>query len=270
MKANKIIGLTTVLTIAAVAIAVACSDTAGPGKAGTFYGPSVSFAQGSARAWVQTNAAGAPTALGIAMTDQALSGLPTTAPGPSPTALMVTLPLPDQAKGHGFDHAELGWNPNGHEPPQLYGTPHFDLHFYMVSSATQMAILPSDPQFATKAANFPAVSFVPSGYVPPPGPAANNAVPQMGVHWTDTKSPELNGQPFTNTFIYGSWDGQFIFLEPMITRAYLLTHPNATQSIPQPANWAVTGAYPTFYAVAYDSTAKEYRFTLGGLVQHGN
>lgn len=269
MKAHKLIGLTAVLATAALAIAASCSDSSAPDKAGTFYGPSASFAQGTARAWVQTDAAGMPKAMGIAMTEGGLSGLPATAPGPSPTALMVTLSLPDQAKGYGFDHAELGWNPNGHEPPQLYGVPHFDLHFYMVSSAAQMAILPNDPQYATKAASFPTPDFVPTGYVPPPGPAASNAVPQMGVHWTDTRSPELNGQPFTNTFIFGSWNGRFIFLEPMLTKAFLETHPNVTQAIPQPANWPTVGRFPTSYSVSYDPTAKEFRFTLGGLTQRG-
>jgi hypothetical protein len=132
-----------------------------------------------------------------------------------------------------------------------------------------MAILPNDPQFATKAANLPAASFVPAGYVPPPAPIAANAIPQMGVHWSDVKSPELNGQPFTKTFIFGSWDGRFIFLEPMVTKAYLETHPNATLPIPQPTQWASAGAFPTTYTVAYDAAAKEFRFTLGGLTKGG-
>ena len=267
MKAQRLIIVTTMSAAGALALFVACSDNGPSSKASLTYGPSVAFAQGIARAWVQTDAQGDAAAIGIAMTEGALDGLPMTVSGPSPTALMVTLALPAAAAGTGFDHAELGWNPNGHEPPQLYGAPHFDLHFYMVSSAAQMAIVPSDPQFAAKAANLPSNAFVPAGYVPPPAPIVASAVPQMGVHWTDVKSPELNGQPFTNTFIYGSWDGRFIFLEPMLTRAYLLTHPNITQNVPQPAQWAQAGAFPTTYSVAYDATAKEYRFTLGGLTK---
>jgi hypothetical protein len=216
---------------------------------------------------MQTDATGAPVSLGVALTESALAGLPTTVSGPSPTAVMATLPLPAGAAVTGFDHAEIGWNPLGHEPAALYGAPHFDLHFYTVSSATQLAILPSDPQWAAKASALPADAFVPTGYAPPPAPIAASAVPQMGVHWTDVKSPELNGQPFTSTFIYGSWDGRFIFLEPMVTKAFLETHPNVTRQIPQPARWAQAGAYPTSYTVAYDAAAKEYRFTLGGLAK---
>ena len=266
MNHSRAVGLAAALGVAAVAVALACSNTDAPNsKATTTYGPSASVGQGTARTFLQTDASGAPIALGVAMTETTLNNLPTTAPGPSPSAIMVTLALPAAAANLGFDHAEVGWNPNGHEPPQLYGTPHFDLHFYMVSSAAESAILPSDPNYATKAANFPASNFVPSSYVAPPGSPAANAVPQMGLHWTSVASPELNGQPFTNTFIYGSWDGQFIFMEPMVTKAYLQTHPNATLAIPQPAAWAKSGKYPTTYTVSYDSTAKEFRFTLGGL-----
>ena len=44
----------------------------------------------------------------------------------------------------------------------------------------------------------------------------------MGVHWID---PEVAGvrraRQFTQTFIYGSWNGRLIFAEPMITKALL-------------------------------------------------
>jgi hypothetical protein len=269
MRTKLIAGSMAAIAASILGVAAACSTGTEPASIpAPTYGPSVSFAQGTARAFIQTDAAGVPTSLGIAMTEAALSGLPTTVSGPNPTALMVSLPLPATAVATGFDHAELGWNPNGHEPQALYALPHFDLHFYMVSSATQMAILPSDPQFGAKASNLPAASFVPLGYVPPPAPVAASAIPQMGVHWTDTKSPELTGRGFSSTFIYGSWDGKFIFLEPMVTKAYLETHPASTQVVPQPTQWASSGYYPTSYVVAYDAAAKEYRFTLGALAKH--
>lgn len=265
---NAILGTTAIVVIASLGVAIACSDsTAAVDRSTLTYGPSVAFGQGTARTWVQTDASGAAASIGIALTESALTGLPTTVSGPSPSALMATLPLPPEAAGTGFDHAELGWNPLGHDPVQIYGLPHFDMHFYTISSATQLAILPNDPQWATKAANLPGTAFVPSGYVAPPAPIAASAIPQMGVHWTDVKSPEFNGTPFTSTFIYGSWDGKFIFLEPMMTKAYLQTHPNDTRTIPQPAQFAAAGSYPSSYSVAYDATAKEFRITLGGLTK---
>ena len=266
MTRTRLLAATAALAIIGSSVMLACSDSTNP-TSQIRYGATLPFAQGTARTFVELDASGAPSALGIALTEGGLSGLPATSSTPSPTALMVTLPLPAEASGIGFDHAELGWNPQGHEPPQLYGQPHFDAHFYMVSQATQMAILPNDPQFAAKAANFPVADLVPATYVPPPGVAAASAIPQMGLHWSSINSPELTGHPFTSTLIFGSWDGKFIFVEPMVTKAFLETHPNATTSIPQPARWSSAGRYPTTYTVSYDASAKEYHFVLGGLTK---
>jgi hypothetical protein len=254
------------LAAACLVAAVACSDSNSPdSNAGRHFGASEAIGQGTARAFVETDAAGTPTALGISMTETALSGLPSTANPPDPAAAMLTLTLPPEAEATGFDHAEIQWNPQGHPPEQIYGLPHFDFHFYLVSTADEQAILPTDPQYAAKAANFPSADFVPAGYAPPPGSPAANAVPQMGLHWTDTNSPEFNGQQFTKTFIYGSWNGRFIFVEPMVTKAYLETHPNDTKPVPQPTRWAIRASYPATYTVKYDASTKEYQIVLGDL-----
>ncbi len=40
----------------------------------------------------------------------------------------------------------------------------------------------------------------------------------MGNHLLDSRSPELKDSlPFGSTFIYGAYDGELIFWEPMIT-----------------------------------------------------
>lgn len=94
----------------------------------------------------------------------------------------------------------------------------------------------------------------------------------MGVHWVDVRAPELQGllgepdayQPFTHTFIYGSWSGQITFLEPMVTRADLLTHPDDVVPISQPARDPQPGWYPNAYRITYDAQAKEYHVVLIG------
>ena len=69
-------------------------------------------------------------------------------------------------------------------------------------------------------------------------------------------------QPFTKTFVYGSWNGRFTFLEPMITRSYLLSHPDVVTPISVPSLYPQPGYYPSAYRVAYDSKAKVYRVAL--------
>src|SRR5690348_12370621 len=249
-------------------------DRAGYTEPGTHrqYGAPVKVGDGMARAYVVTDNknAQAPLELGIALDEKALDGLPS-----DQMMYMYLLPLPQLAPAP-YKLIELDWNPHGHVPPGVYTFPHFDFHFYAISLAERNAIDPSSPDYRAEANNLPTAGYVPPFYIPLAGPGqqpADAAVPFMGFHWSDVRAPELQGllgnpsgyQQFTKTFIYGSWNGRFIFVEPMITRAYLLTHPDVTTDVPVPAKYAFTGYFPTSYKVTYDPQAKEYRVALTGL-----
>jgi len=67
----------------------------------------------------------------------------------------------------------------------------------------------------------------------------------MGSHWVDATSSELNGKPFTETFIYGSFNGEVTFYEPMITLEFLKNQKKYERAIPVPAKFQETGWYPT-------------------------
>jgi hypothetical protein len=77
-------------------------------------------------------------------------------------------------------------------------------------------------------------------------------------------------KPFTKTFIYGSWDGQFIFDEPMITRDYIVAKRGASDPavrdeiipVSTAQRYAPEGYYPSAYRITYDAKAKEYRVAL--------
>ena len=234
------------------------------------YGRPEKVGNGMARTYVVLDAKArqSPVELGIALSADALQGLPT-----SGDMHAFILPMPKHAPAP-YTFAELDWNPHGHVPPGVYTVPHFDFHFYTISLQERNAIVPSDPAFASEARNLPTGDYVPPFYVVPGDPAAV-AVPQMGVHWSDVRSPELQGmlghpdqyQPFTKTFIYGSWNGRFTFFEPMVTIAYLESHPNSVSDIPVPLRYPLAGYYPTAYRVTYDAQAKEYRVALTKLVQ---
>ena len=89
----------------------------------------------------------------------------------------------------------------------------------------------------------------------------------MGLHWRDPEAPELKGAPFTQTFIYGSYDGAMIFGEPMIAKSYLETKPAAVVTpVKLPAQYSAHGYQPTSYTVAFDPATKEYRVAISGLV----
>ena len=221
------------------------------------YGTPTKVGDGKARTYVvlDAKAGNTPLEVGIALDATALQGLPDDNAEHS-----YVLPMP----AHGpspYQFAELDWNPHGHSPLGIYGIPHFDFHFYTISREEWSTIAPG-PTFATRANNLPTGNYVAPMYLVP-GPPALVAVPYMGVHWINPTSPEFNGQVFTKTFIYGSWNGRYIFYEPMITRAYLLSQPNdVVTSIPTPALRPLDGYYPSAYRVTYDAQAKEYRVAL--------
>jgi hypothetical protein len=256
----------------------ACSrESTSPTGSKLSYGPSLALGQGIARTFVTTDAAGAPATLGVALSEAAMTGLPQHPMPGMPSAAMLILQFPAEAANTGFDHVMLDWNPAGHEPEHVYTLPHFDFHFYQITSAQREAIMPNNPDWATKSGLFPAAEYVPAGYAAGsvlaglPAPAAS--IPMMGMHWLDVSSGELqpppNNKTFTSTFIYGTWDGKFIFLEPMITKAYIESVKDKPAGITMPIGVAQkvqkAGAYPNAYSIKYDAEAREYRITLEGL-----
>ena len=272
------------------AAAIAAVVRAGDERNGTSlqYGESAKVGDGRARAYVVTDQkTGAPLEVGVALDERAMDGLP--APnrhaGHQATGShehldnhVYLLSLPGRGAAP-FQFVELDWNPGGHEPPGVYDTPHFDFHFWMASQEERAAIVPSDPRYQQLADALPPEGQRPQHFVvaaPPGAPAPG--VPLMGVHWTDVRSPELQQifgkpegyRPFTTTFLYGSWNGRFTFLEPMITRAYILSKKAATDpaardeviAISAPERVGTSGYYPGAYRITWDAQSNEYRIAL--------
>jgi hypothetical protein len=258
-----------VLAIAAftaVASLPGCSgETTPPSNSGSFFGPSQPIGNGTVKTYAILDEGGRPTEVGLRLTATALDGLPETSTGLPPTLM---LDFPDQAAATAFDHVMLNWNPQGHEPPELFGKPHFDFHFNMVDMATIQAVIASDPDYAAKAERVPEAKYVPQDYVVPPGaPAAAQAVPGMGVHWIDSSDTSLvpGSYDFEHIVINGTWDGRYTFIEPMITREWLLTNPSSQQPLKLPQAYQRSAYYPTTYGVHFDEQTKEYVVSLGGM-----
>lgn len=214
------------------------------GKNQVFKGPEVMMGNGKARSLVVLDETGKPLALTIEMTNAALTGLPE-------EGAEYLLPLHQKARDlTPFDHLAVDWNPHGHEPQHVYDLPHFDFHFYKISLQDRLSIAPYSSATAALFDNFPPSGFMPATFIPTPG-----GVPQMGKHWVDVSSPEFNGHPFTKTFIYGSYNGQVIFFEPMITLALIKSNTISQTNIPVPQSFAPTNTYyPTVYRIGADES----------------
>jgi hypothetical protein len=194
------------------------------------------------------------------------------------------LALPDKVrKTTPFDH--MGWfaNLQGHAPRGIFDVPHVDVHFFTITVEDRMAI--SGQLDDPKLLKLPPAGFLPADFILPtiPGtdlPATNDA--EQGLHWVDLSDFELlfiEGRPFRQVFIYGSYDGEVNFWEPMITKQYfeevrsLLNDlppkgkaVEVTFAIKQPEKFHETSYYPTQYTIRYDAEAGEFSVSLDDFV----
>jgi hypothetical protein len=238
---------------------VAASKSVAVSKAGTFVGETKPLGKGQVRSWISLDGNGNPTAIGVTFDEAALSNLPTEPP-PGAEGTEISLALPSQASSTAFNHVGLWWNPHGHPPEKIYDVAHFDFHFYMISEQERNGITVQGDDVA-RSNKKPAAEFVPEGYIYVP----DSAIPRMGAHWVNPLSSELHGQTFTRTFLYGSYNGQLIFGEPMITKAFLEAKTDVTEPIKLPAKYARHAYYPTKYSVRYDPIKREYTVALEGM-----
>jgi hypothetical protein len=269
-------------------------DRAGFDQAGTHrqYGVPVHVGNGTVRTYVVLDEKnkGQPLEVGVAMSESSLEGLPAPMQMPAEHGKsghdmanmnMYLLDMPAQNPSQ-YKFVQFDWNPAGHEPEGVYDVPHFDFHFWTATKDVRASIVPGSPNYETKAASFPAAQYrypfyldgATAGGVTP----AQATVPLMGLHWLDVRSPELQKltgnpgawKPFTTTFLYGTWDGQTIFDEPMITRAYILSKKAATNPaeideiipVPTAQRYSPAGFYPSAYRITWDAQQKEYRIAL--------
>lgn len=202
-------------------------------------GARLPLGRGTATAWVGLDARGAPVSVGVDLTETALDDLPG-------HKTSIDLPLPPEARQAGYDHVGLDWEAHGHAPAGVYDVPHFDVHFYRIGVAERNRIVREDPEFEAKLAKAPADVYMPSGL------RRGGSVPRMGQHWgVADATPEQAGRPFERVMILGSYDGRLIFLEPMMTRAFLLTRPDVTIPVRAPERAEGTLWWPDAYSVAF-------------------
>jgi hypothetical protein len=256
----------------------------------TLEGPEARVGNGTGRIFVELGPGGEPRAIGIALTESALAGLATRmnttsrcfdkngdgtlSHGECLGDYQTDLALPAGARDLQlpFHWATVNWNPEGHLPPApaVWSAAHFDFHFFLADPELIHGIRPGPcGEFIhcddAKRAGLPLPPpHAPEGYID-----VGAAVPSMGNHLVDSRDPELADPKlgFSHTFIYGSYDGKLIFLEPMVSHAFLSRRAPECRPVRAPRAYATAGYYPTTYCVRHDAGSRTYRVTLEGLVR---
>ncbi|WP_157971986.1 DUF5602 domain-containing protein [Pleomorphovibrio marinus] len=220
----------------------------------TYLGPVVQLGNGRIQSFITYNKSRIPTALGIKMSEKSMENLPSGSHVHHSSNEFV-LKLHKKAETTPYKNIVVNWEPEGHEPQGVYDLPHFDFHFYTISEEERQQISGLAPDQMDL--EIPLAKYLPENYVQLPGRA-----PKMGVHWLNPMSPELHGETFTKTLIYGTSKGKVAFLEPMITLDYIKSKPNLSEEFPQPEAVEVDAYYPKKYHVGYDMSKKEYLIYL--------
>lgn len=221
-----------------------------------FTGLKVDVGDGHAWSYIETDEELNPISIGVKFDKDALVNLPTG----SIHGDEFLLNLSTEISIAPYDHITLDWNEHGHDPNGVYDIPHFDFHFYFMSESERDLISPFDSiQF-----NEPlAAEHLAPLYLETPG-----GVPRMGAHIIDLMSPEIAGTDiFKHTFLYGKYDAEINFLEPMITKDFLESKTTIDKEIRHPESWQKSGYYPSRYLIEYDEATKVYSILLKDLVK---
>lgn len=227
-----------ILAIGAAMVAAGCGGGGSNPSEITLNGNPVAVGNGTARSFATVDSDGRLLTYGVRISANALQGLD------EHEESNFVLPMP--AVSGIVKTVHLGWNPHGHPPMDIYTLPHFDVHFYTIDEATRESIPGGPDPTATKT---PAAGFLAADYS-----IDSVSVPAMGTHATDQLSGEFNGGTFDKTYIYGYYDGKIAFLEPMITRDYLLSNPNVDQTLRLPTKVATAGRYPQTMSIRTEAS----------------
>ncbi|SDS69955.1 hypothetical protein [Microlunatus soli] len=171
-----------------------------------------------------------------------------------------------------FSYVLNNWNPMGHMPPHVYDLPHFDVHFYLNDNAERLAIRPGPCPALVNCEDYKLGKDLPDDrYVAPDYADLDAVEPAMGNHLIDPTGPEFNGERFTHTFIYGSWDDEITFYEPMITHEWLAgvadgTQQSACYPMKLPDAWQQSGWFPTRYCIRDLDNRDELSVSMEGFV----
>ena len=245
----------TVEPLQAEEIMTSTSARTGGEISNVFKGPNVALGEGNVRSWVRINHLNMPLEIGVEITEKAFNHLPH-------ERANLVLRLHNKAlEVTTFKHIYFNYHPHGHPPLGVFTVPHMDAHFYMKTNEERLAI--------------PAVTFPPAPnatsplfFLPPPAgymaPGYVRGAPeaQMGLHWAPSPPTFI---PFSKVMIYGTYNGELTFVEPMITLQHMLDGGSST-NYPQPAKVAEAGNYPTTYNIYRDEKSGNYNITLSNFV----
>jgi hypothetical protein len=248
--------------LAAVALALAGGLVQADSGDKFIAGESASIAGATVSTWARVNGGGKVIWVGLTIPLSLVENQPAAGSGPAGAVAVLNYPLVVQQTTY-FNHAEIHSNQHGHPANPRYAdvhryeAPHFDFHFYGVPVAQVWTIpfVPPSPLLPSVPAD-----RLPLGYAQP-----EFSVPQMGRH-ASPLSEFTATDTWLATMVTGFLpDASYMhFIEPMVTRDFLLRRENFTLPVPLAASLGRATSYPTECVALYDKDADAYHIVFKG------
>lgn len=221
-----------------------------------FKGPQVQYGDGKLRSFVKLDADNYPVEIGFIMTPEIFDNLEIL----PPEDILTVLPLHQKAKEvTPYEHLGVKWS-QGH-PPAFFAQ-HFDFYFYKITNEERLAIPEYTLETAPKFTLYPPEGYMPVNYGTPPG--QGGVYPEIGKHWLPLNLPAY--LPFTSIMVLGTYNGKYIFDEPMATLDFLLSNPDFSTAFSQPEFYGEANNYPTRYNIYVDPKTGDVYVTLSHFV----
>jgi hypothetical protein len=177
-----------------------------------------------------------------------------------PPEPLGTIPLPAPARtALGIDHLGINWEAHGH-PPGPFMAPHFDFHFYSITTEEVRSIDCSDER---KPATLPSGHTLPDIDIPGMGVLVGLCVPHMGMHAMTDDLIE-GAKPFEASLVLGYYGGTPTFFEPMVSRDRLLEKTDFELDVPAIDGLPAGVRYPSRFRAEYDAGKDHYRMIFTG------
>ena len=193
--------------------------------------------------------------------------------GTGPAGAIASLMFPDLVRQWTyFDHFELHTEPEGHVAPpgsvnpDRNRVPHYDFHSYAVPEEVVWEI----PLVRPPSPALPPVPAerLPDGYIQP-----GFSQLQMGRHSSPAWSL-FDPEPLSSIMIVGfppAVEGlpdptQMHFIEPMVSREFLLERDDFELPVPMPQTFGRLMLYPTKFEAEYDPEQDAYHFVFSKFV----
>lgn len=201
--------------------------------------------------------------------------------------------VPDDVKTvTGIDHISIDFNPCGHPPLEVFGTPHYDLHIYLETPEFRTCMTCIPPPGAPICDPTPGAQTTPTGlgffnvamdegstaigrsFDPVSQPknmprdfvvAMDAMVPLMGGHaWDPMKEPASSSEWVDPIWIMGPYDGGIVDYEPMIPLAFMVGETDHKFMEKFSYEGQTIDELPSSYYVEYDASTKMVLVTLIG------